>query len=202
MPRWLYSFLESQVAASSTQIDLQSKKAVHAWAGPRIGGGIVKIVILAIVLAMSMVGSFLPGSAAESLTSSWQGYYVNTGIQPQGDTRSVEVDVFPAYEGQAMYIDFAVTENSPEATLGAVSPAYGVNKRQFSFSFVDGWGNHGRGTFSRQGNRFVLRLDLVQKRESGAKGTELYGNYDLLKKESMGRPDRHSWSLGKVRPRP
>ena len=160
----------------------------------------MKKVFLIFISSFVIMGSLLPESVADTLISFWQGYYVDKVEQGEGVSELADVDVFPAYEGQAMYIDFMIAWNPPERILGAVSAAYSINKKQFSFSFADGSGNQGQGTFSRHGEKFVLHLEIVQKSSSGAMISNLYGDYDLVKKETKGRSDRHPWSLGRVRP--
>ncbi len=161
--------------------------------------GSLKKSLLISICAFLTTGLLVSKSFAETLVASWQGYYVGKIDRPEGGSELVEVDVFPAYEGQAMFIDLMVTRNPPGRVLGAVSAATNVNQKQFAFSFTDGWGNRGRGTFSRDREKFVLHLELVKKSSSGATVANLYGDYELLKKETKGKSDRHPWSLGRRR---
>jgi hypothetical protein len=151
------------------------------------------------IAAFALMAPSSSGSAADPLVSSWQGHYVTKAGQGVG-VDEAEVDLFPAYEGQAVYVDFMVAQNPPGRILGAVGPAYAMSRKKFSFSFKDNWGNEGRGTFSRHGEEYVLHLAITRESPSGPAVTDLYKDYRLYKKERKGRSDRHPWSLGKLAP--
>jgi len=160
----------------------------------------MKTVSLISIVSVLTMASLLPKSSAETPPYSWQGYYVSNVDRSGGIRELVEVDVFPAYEGQAAFIDFMVTRKPPGRIVGAVSAAANMNPNRFTFAFTDGWGNNGRGTLSRDREKFLLHLEVVKKSPSGASVRNLYGDYELTKKEAKGRSDRHPWSLGRMRP--
>lgn len=163
----------------------------------KASGGILNKIFLISIFGFLTLGLLIPESFAGTLVSSWQGYYVSRVDRTEGASVLVEVDVFPAYEGQAMFIDFMVTRKQPGQTLGAVSAATNMNQKQFTFSFTDALGNKGRGIFSRRGKKYVLHLEPVQKGSPAAKVSNLYGDHNLEKKSAKARPDRHPWSLQK-----
>lgn len=110
---------------------------------------------------------------------------------------NAEVDVFPAYEGQAVYIDFSVARSGSNERLGLVTPAVQKDSDTVGFAFIDQWGNKGEGTFRVRGSEAELRLRLIKKSESAKRGAALYGAYHLSRENDNWKSDRHPWSLGR-----
>jgi hypothetical protein len=153
---------------------------------------------LACALAVGVVAGRATAQTAQALPTSWQGHYVSADASKPPDT-SVEVDVFSAYEGQALFVDFMVRRTSAGTVAGAVSPATNVGRKQFTFAFTDSEGRRGTGTFSRRGSVFTLRLDPAGPGGAAERGWP-FGTYEVTRKETAGRSDRHPWSLTKPRP--
>ena len=152
------------------------------------------------MLNLLAAGSSAPVFFAQTLTESWRGYFVTSVDESAPRDVSVEVDIFSAYEGQGMFIDFMIKRRVPEKILGGVSPATDVSREQFTFSFIDNDGNRGRGTFSRKGTRFAIRLERAGTYQANGPSTDLYGDYELVRQDTTGRSDRHPWSLKKPPP--
>ena len=156
---------------------------------------------------MSMLYLLAAGSSAFIVPQtrppdSWPGYFVSSVDESAPRDVFVEVDIFSAYEGQGMFIDFMIKRRVPERIVGAVSAATNVSRGQFTFAFTDSDGNRGRGTFSRKGTRFAVHLEPAGKSAANARSTDLYGNYELVRQDTTGRSDRHPWSLRKPPPQP
>ena len=157
--------------------------------------------ILGVITAVSVGISCARTGAAQSRLEAWEGHYVSSPGRGGGPGATAEADVFAAYEGQAIYIDFKI-EGRDNVILGAVAGGQGLTAKQFTFSFTDNTGKRGSGTLARSANGVVLRLTRADNRPASGPADSLYGEYFLERKEAKGRTDRHPWSLGRNQPRP
>ena len=154
---------------------------------------------LSMIALLFAAGLGTASSVAQGRLDSWEGFYTGRAQHSTGDTL-VEVDIFQAYEGQALYIDFAVRRPSAEAVLGAVSGARDMTQNQFKFVFTGGNRQRGRGTFTRKGGSAILHLEPTGN-PAASTSRDLFGDYELVRKEPKGRTDRHPWSLGRASPK-
>jgi hypothetical protein len=161
----------------------------------------VKRHILPVLAAVCVVASLATAYAAQSRPESWEGYYAGTTRTAGGSGVTAEVDVFAAYEGQALYIDFKI-DGRDGVILGAVASGQDLTTKQFRFSFTDNTGQRGSGTLSRSGDGVVLRLTRADKMPASAPSDSLYKEYTLERKEAKGQTNRHPWSMGRNRPGP
>jgi hypothetical protein len=143
--------------------------------------------VIAVILAL---GTSVGESFAQTKPGAWVGYFVGGS----GPVAFIEVDIFPAYEGQAFFIDFMLKQAAGDRTVGAVASVTNATDRQFAFEFTDNEGNAGRGTFSRVGDRYTINLRSIGARSLETRAPDLYGDYVLTRRAAVGRSDRHPWS--------
>jgi hypothetical protein len=81
------------------------------------------------------------------------------------------------------FIEFTVRFPDSKQILQARVPAAQDKNGAFNFRFVDGWGNWGKGSFTRKGGKGVLKIEEVKPTDdlSGRNVLRQYGEYALSK---------------------
>jgi hypothetical protein len=108
-------------------------------------------------------------------------------------TTATEVDVFTKEGG--IFIDFMITVDPPGQVAGGVCEADLLPNGDLEFSFRDGWGNEGCGTFRRTGAGFELETAITDANPFGKAVAGHYGRHLLRKTGDMPIPDRHPWCV-------
>jgi hypothetical protein len=155
---------------------------------------------LALIAYLTMgVAVGVPATVAQTRSNAWQGYYVGKADSTAAANAAIEVDIFPAYEGQALYIDFKVTLEVGGEPFGAVAAATDATTHQFGFTYTELSGRRGTGTVSRQDDKLVVQLHRSKHPVTEAMG-DWSRTFILRRQSDKARTNRHSWSLGRSRP--